>query len=147
MSEPSESKSIDRHFAEWESEVIGFGYGSGEAHTLLALQEFLSVIKDRPYDYRTLESAVTPAVAWLLISILCRNDIIEYGSSPRYGWLTKEGEALREFVINRSIDQLVKICTDDEQLDYCTPRFCNCGPTGYSQTKLCHNPFWREKSD
>lgn len=145
MSETPEPKSIAEYFAEWHSHVFGFGYGSGEEHILPALSAFLAAIPhEGPYDYKSLEEAVTPAVAWLLINALCHADIIEYGTSPRYGWLTKQGRALRDFVIAQPADTLYETARLDN-LDHCAPEFCNCGPTGYTPTKLCHNPFWIER--
>jgi hypothetical protein len=31
----------DKHFIDWETDVFGFGYGTGEPHTLPALRLFL----------------------------------------------------------------------------------------------------------
>jgi len=33
----------DKHFIDWESDIFGFGYGSGEQFTLAALKEFLQL--------------------------------------------------------------------------------------------------------
>ena len=142
-------KTIEENFTDWEATVFGFGYGSGERHTLGALKEFMGAI-DRSdlstaYDYEVLELAVTPTVAWLLISALCRHsvDIIEYGTSPRYGWLTKRGIALKTFVDASSLDDLVKLCTErGENYTVCSPDVCNCGPQGYVVGRKCPNPFW-----
>lgn len=144
----STEKPIEEFFAEWESHVFGFGYGTGEPHTLQALHTFMANIgrddSPRAYEYERLEAALTPPVAWLLINILCRADIIEYGTSPRYGWLTTEGEALREFVLSKTVEELYKFAMMDG-LDHCAPDFCNCGPEGYSKEKLCLNPFWQNR--
>lgn len=145
-------KPIEKHFAEWEAGVFGFGYGTGEGHTLAALKTFMGNIgredveSVRAYDYEILERALTPVVAWLLINTLCHANIIEYGTSPRYGWLTKEGEALRDFVESKTVDELYDFCMADD-LDHCAPTFCNCGPLGYSEKKLCFNPFWENKGE
>lgn len=136
-------KPIERHFAEWESETFGLGYGTGESHVLGALRDFMMAIPpEGPYDYLRLEAAVTPAVAWLLINALCPAEIIEYGTSPRYGWLTKEGRALRAFLAEHDVYELVAFCCEDG-IDYCAPTFCNCGPDGYTPKKRCFNPFWQ----
>lgn len=142
-------KPIEKHFADWESHVFGFGYGTGEEHTIAALKTFMENIgreeidSPRAYDYQQLETALTPPVAWLLINILCKANIIEYGTSPRYGWLTKEGEALRDFVASKSVDDLYGFCMADD-LDYCYPSYCNCQlcEDGHSKTDRCQNPFW-----
>ena len=143
------TKTIEAHFADWESEVFGIGYGTGEEHTLGALKSFLAAIgrDDAPhaYDYQKLEQAVTAPVAWLLINTLVHADIIEYGTSPRYGWLTKEGEALKAFVDSKTVQEMELIVSADDH-DRCTATFCNCGPKGYSATKICKSPFWETKS-
>lgn len=100
------TKTIEQYFADWESNAFGFGYGTGEPHTLAALKGFFGAMgrNDNPdaYDYRTLEAALTPTVAWLMINALCREDVIEYGTSSRGGWLTPTGKALKTFVDSKS---------------------------------------------
>lgn len=65
-------KTPDEHFRDWESHAFGFGYGTGEPHTLAALKTFLAAIPERPYNYEVLERACGATVAWLLINALCR---------------------------------------------------------------------------
>jgi hypothetical protein len=36
---------------------------------------------------------------WLFISLLVANDMYEYGTSPRGGWLTEKGKRLKKIVI------------------------------------------------
>lgn len=92
------TKTLEQNFADWEGNAFGFGYGTGEPHTLRALKGFFDALGTENgahcYNYEKLEEALTAPVAWLLINILCRHgaDVIEYGTSPRYGWLTTEGE-------------------------------------------------------
>lgn len=139
------AKSAEDNFRDWENSVFGFGYGDGEAHILPALRDFMASIDGgNSYDYKKLEAAVTPPVAWLLINALCKCDAIEYGTSPRFGWLTKEGEALREFLLSRTADDLVSLCMERSD-DYveCYPDACNCGPDGFENGAICKNPFWR----
>lgn len=142
-------KTIEENFADWEGSAFGFGYGTGEDHTIAALKTFMANIgrDDAPhaYDYEKLEAALTPAVAWLLINALCRmpGDVIEYGTSPRYGWLTTGGRALKEFIDKHSVEQLVKMTERDEGSNPCYPDACNCGPNGYQHGVKCVNPFWR----
>jgi len=139
-------KSIDQHFAEWESETFGFGYGTGEEHVMNALVAFFASLENRrSYDYRKAEELLGPMAAWLLINALCRADILEYGTSARYGWLTGKGERLRDYIGARSGGELADILSSFEQLDFCTEQFCNCGPDGYSSQKLCFNPFWFDR--
>jgi hypothetical protein len=143
-------KSIEESFVDWESSTFGLGYGTGEEHVLRALKAFFDAfgVDDRPnsYDYQKLEAAVTPPVAWLLINRLCQVGIIEYGTSPRFAWLTTEGEALRNFVGSKSVEQLEGIvCSTTEDSTICYPDACNCGPNGYEKGRVCQNPFWRRR--
>jgi hypothetical protein len=138
---------IEKNFIDWENHVFGFGYGTGERYTIGALKNFLAEVPSRgAYDYVVLNAAVGADVAWLLINILCRHDIIEYGTSPRYGWLTPQGTALKEFILSRSLDDLEKLaCEATEGNDYCAPDCCNCGPKGYEEGRRCPNPFWKTR--
>jgi hypothetical protein len=118
-------KTLAQHFKAWEADVFGFGYGTGEMHTLCELQKFFAVCETNEhegytYDYRKMEDAMTPANFWLMLNILCHADIIEYGTSPRFGWLTDEGIALLKFVMTHNINELYEIVMGDSDLgDYC----------------------------
>lgn len=142
------TKTIDLHFYDWESHVFGFSYGSGEPHILPALRAFFEACpEDDAYDFEVLEAKLTPAVAWLLINVLNRPGVraLNYGSSPRYGFLTREGKALRTFMLSKTVDQLIEIVTDppgDDPIITCSPTGCNCGPKGYEPDRVCENPFW-----
>lgn len=138
-------KPIEDSFSDWESHAFGFGYGSGEPHIIPALRTFLdncNEVNGRGYDFEKLERALTPAVAWLLINALCKVDILDYGTSPRYGWLTEQGERLRAFVLSKTDDDLLALSCRDQDYDSCSPGSCNCGPNGYEAGKVCVNPFW-----
>lgn len=141
-------KSIEHQFRDWEGHVFGYGYGSGEEHTLTALKQFLELCNEgsygHSYSYETLEKALTPAVAWLLINILCHADIIEYGTSPRFAWLTAQGERLKDFVSKHTVEQLYEIAANhDENYFSCSPQYCNCGEDGYEEGRVCDNQFWQ----
>lgn len=137
------AKSIDDHFCDWESHVFGYGYGTGEPNIIPAIKAFMDRCPPRgPYDYRLLEHAVGPVAAWLLINAFARAELIEYGSSPRYGWLTKEGLALKSYLAERSEDALLGCLNRDEKYINCFPDGCNCGPQGWEAGKSCGNPFW-----
>lgn len=133
-------KTLDDYFTDWESHVFGFGYGTGEPHVVDALNAFMEAIgiEDRPhsYDYRRLETALKPVVAWLLINALCHADLIEYGTSPRYGWLTPRGEALRAYLATKTNAALLEVLNRDDDYHHCYPDHCNC------DGEPCHNPFW-----
>lgn len=137
-------KSIEENFTDWENDTFGFGYGTGEDHVLGALKAFLALCSEgkhhHQYDYQKLETALTPAVAWLLINTLAHDDKIEYGTSPRFGWLTKTGEELAEFVGTRTLTQLSELTCRDQDYIHCMPQHCNC-----DAGKDCRysNPFWQ----
>jgi hypothetical protein len=142
------TKTIEQHFTDWESHVFGYGYGTGEEFIIPALRQFLELCartENGGYHHEKLSAVLTPTVAWLLINILCDADIIEYGTSPRGGWLTSKGQRLKEFVLARTVDELLELTCrtmEDDGHDHCSPDFCNCGPNGYEPNKRCPNPFW-----
>jgi len=138
-------KTLDDYFTDWESHVFGFGYGTGEQFTLQALRRFFDSFNEdqRTYNYETLEKNLTATVAWLLINILCKVDILEYGTSARYGWLTAKGERLAAFVKSKPLEELWGLTSKDENYIHCYPDACNCGPNGYEKDRVCQNPFWR----
>jgi hypothetical protein len=140
------SKSIEDNFRDWEGHVFGFGYGSGEPHVLPALRAFLSLCdgENSTYNHHQLEAELTPVVSWLLINALCRHGrAIEYGTSPRCGWLTDSGKRLRSFVLSKTDEELIEIVTDAPDYYFpCYPDTCNCGPNGYEEGRICENQFW-----
>lgn len=139
------AKSLEDHFVDWEGSAFGFGYGTGEPHTIAALKAFfgcLGHIYAHQYDYEVVEKGLTPTVAWLMINALCRVNVIEYGSSPRYGWLTPQGERLKAFVDKHTADELYAFTNRGEDYVHCYPTACNCGPNGHVEGKKCDNPFW-----
>jgi hypothetical protein len=143
-------KSIEDQFRDWEGSTFGFGYGSGEEHTIPALKHFLLLCNQgeygNSYDYQMLEKALTPTVAWLFINILAKVDIIEYGTSPRYAWLTEKGIRLKEFMRTHTDEQLIEMATDrTEDSTPCYPDACNCGEKGYEKGRVCANQFWQDK--
>lgn len=135
------SKTVEQFFADWEGDTFGFGYGSGEPHILAALRMFLThcVENINQYDFRKLEDAMTPAAAWLMINALCHADMIEYGSSPRFGWLTPQGRALREFLSARDDGAVFAALRRSENDEICYKHHCNCETEGPCSKA---NPFW-----
>jgi len=141
------ARTIDDHFYDWESDVFGFGYGSGEEYTLPAIKAFMSAIPaDGKYDYGVLESALGPTVAWLLINTFAHANLISYGTSPRYGWLEPAGMRLKGYLDGKTFDDLVAVM-NSHAADYfpCFKDGCNCGDRGWVNQKICHNPFWTER--
>lgn len=140
MSEAVVTKTLASYFADWEGEVFGFGYGSGEEHVLGALRAFFEKCSGNngQYDFRELEASIGAAPTWFLINALGHADIIEYGTSPRFAWLTPQGVRLRDFVLAHSAEELVMLTVRDEDDVPCYRGSCNCdGPK-------CINPFWTE---
>lgn len=139
-------KTIEEYFSDWESHVFGFGYGSGEEYTIPAVRRFLLNCNEgdygTAYDYINMEKELTPTVAWLLINTLAHTDIIEYGCSPRYAWLTKKGERLKEFMLSHTDEQLIALSRKSD--DICSPTACICGEHGYEEGRICQNPFWMD---
>lgn len=139
---------LEKSFRDWESNTFGFGYGSGEPSIIHALKIFLSLCTDDGYDYQTIEAAIGVTVTWLLINALCRHgvNVIEYGVSPRYGWLNEHGKRLRDFIAEHSEEDLVNIICNRTQDDIvCYSDACNCGPRGYEKGRVCPNPFWESR--
>ena len=134
----------DKYFRDWENNVFGFGYGTGEPPVLHALKTFLNAFKadGRSYDHEQVEREAGAQVAWLLINILCHEDILEYGTSPRYGWLTTKGELLKAYIDTKTLEQLCEVIfrDRDEDHDHCNSQYCNCGEK--QVMKKCANPLF-----
>lgn len=139
-------KTLEDYFIDWEGHVFGYGYGTGEQYTIPALKLFFECLENgrgtNSYNFEVLERVLGQTTAWLLINILCHADIIEYGTSPRFGWLTNKGERLKKFLFGKSKDNLYDlVMSTDENYIHCYPDACNCGE-GYVKGKICQNPFW-----
>ncbi len=138
-------KSLEQYFADWVGDTIGFGYGTGEPHLIAAVRRFLELTPEgEPYDYRMLETELTPAVSWLLICLFGHHDLIEYGVSPRFAWLTASGKRLRAFMLSKTIDDLVGMArrSPDDEVSECYRNACNCSLDGSPAGRRCPNPFW-----
>lgn len=136
----------DKHFKDWESETFGFGYGTGEEFTLKALRLFFRICCGAngscpKYNYKDLERAMNPMSVWLLINTLCHADVIEYGCSPRNGWLTSKGILLKNYIENKSLDDLYELTMLDYENDgfvCCSKSYCNC-----EKGNECNNPLFK----
>ena len=108
-----------KSFQDWEDSVFGYGYGTGEKYIIPALKRFLELCNEGPdgicYDFEIIENELTPTVAWLLITILSNDEIIDYGTSPRFGWLTDRGIALKEFVMKYSGQELYDMAVNIQE--------------------------------
>ena len=136
---------IDKYFVDWENHVFGYGYGTGEEYTLKALKDFMGcmrVVKNTTnYNYTEIYKHLGTMCTWLMINILCHADIIEYGSSPRFGWLTDKGEKLYDYLKTKTVEELYNLITSkDEEGEFCCyPDHCNCEELGQEK---CNNPFF-----
>ena len=137
-------KTLEAYFTDWEADTFGYGYGTGEPHILPLLKRFFELNEAGRYDYRVLEQQLSPPIAWLLINILCKADILEYGSSPRFPWLTGKGRRLQAFLGGKTPEELINLTGRDDDTIVCYPDACNCGPHGYEEGARCANPFWRD---
>jgi hypothetical protein len=130
-------KLTDKHFIDWFNDTFPYCYGTGEQHIIPALVNFFVCLKlgnGKSYDYAVLERVLGPTVAWLMIGKLCGAYIFEYGTSPRYAWLTQRGEALNAYLEGKTDDQLVELVTEtDQDYIFCYPDRCNCD-------QPCNNP-------
>lgn len=107
-------KKEDACFIGWESEVFGFGYGTGEMPIIKSLRLFLKECPtDTPYDYIEIEEKVGETITWLLINALCAANNLEYGSSTRYAWLTESGKKLQLYLLSKTDDELYEILMSD----------------------------------
>ena len=113
----------DLQFKQWEGRVFGAGYGSGELPILIAVKTFFDLLEDRSYDFQKLEASLGSTVTWLLINAFDKGNMIEWGTSSRFGWLTSCGEYVREYIKNKTPEQLYEIVMSDGD-DY-----CECGGT------------------
>ena len=129
----------DLWFIEWEQEVFGFGYGTGEEHTLKSIKKFFEYLNDNSYSYEILEEKLGQEVTWLLINIFGHNNIIEYGTSARFGWLTSNGEMVRDYFKDKSINELYKILMSDIET------VCKCNGEIKEHKECGKNPFLNEK--
>lgn len=132
------------YFRDWESHVFGYGYGTGESYIIPALKCFFDLVPlEGAYDHKVLEDKLTPTVAWLLINALCKADVLEYGTSPRFAWFTHgHGKRLKQFIDSKTVEELFKALRGDQDYVECYPGACNCGLNGYEKGRKCANPFW-----
>lgn len=104
-------------FKGWEQEAFGYGYGTGEEPVLTAVRDFFAWVEEegdvKKYDYEVMENKLGKTVAWLLINVMCKTGIIEYGTSPRYGWLTAKGRELMDFFGENPLEEMYDIINQE----------------------------------
>lgn len=108
-------------FKDWESRVFGAGYGTGELPILKAVKVFFDNLEDnRNYQYETLEEKLGDTVTWLLINAFDKGNMIEWGTSARFGWLTSCGEFVKKFIKGKTPEELYEIVmADDDGICMC----------------------------
>lgn len=106
-----------QNFRQWEGRIFGCGYGSGELPIMKAVKIFFDNLKDdRSYDYQVLEEKLGQTVAWFLINAFS-HIVIDYGTSSRYGWLSIRGEFVRDFIKDKTAEELYDILMDTREED------------------------------
>jgi len=117
----------DKDFRIWEDKWFGYGYGSGEKPVLKALKQFVELLEDgRKYDHEEMEKKMGKQVFWLVLNVMCHSDFIEYGTSPRYGWLTQDkGGPFAEYIKSRSVDELYEVLFTYD-CESCRDLDCSC---------------------
>ncbi len=122
-------KTKNEQFAEWFGEAFPYCYGTGEEHVIPALKKFMALIPaDSTYDYKVIEQEIGAFECWALINELAGMDLIEYGCSPRFGWLTAKGKRLQQFVFENTEDAMLEALGEvTEDSPSCATHYCNCG--------------------
>lgn len=133
----------DKNFIDWFSENFGYGYGDGEQYIIPALTGFLyHCPEDGNYDYEVLEKHIGKAEVWFLMNVLCKERFIEYGTSPRFGWLDDKGKLLKQYLGQKTADELYELVMTDSGDTHCGSHYCNCGEHGYEAGRKCDNPLF-----
>lgn len=146
------SKTVDEHFRDWFHEPFGYGYGTGEKPILYQLKALAELVHDNSsgnnytYDYQELEAGLGEATAWLLINALVKNDDIDYGTSPRFGWFYGKGKRLIQYIKSHEVDDMYEIVAGyDQDYNHCFDDYCSCkGNQVHHRCKF--NPFWNDRA-
>lgn len=109
-----------QQFIEWERRAFGAGYGSGELPILKAVKAFFDNLQEAgSYDHKLLEEKLGDTVTWLLINAFDKADMIEWGTSARYGWVTSCGHFVGKFIKGKTAEELYEIVMSDDQESIC----------------------------
>src|SRR3990167_3685719 len=127
------------NFIDWESRVFGAGYGSGELPILKSVKVFFDSLEDKSYDYKKLEEKLGDTITWLLINAFDKGNVIEWGTSARFGWLTSCGEYVRDFIKGKTPEELYEIVMSDREA------ICMCDGDIEGHTECGKNPMVNEK--
>ena len=128
-----------KQFKQWESRVFGAGYGTGELPILKAVKIFFNSLEDRSYNYEKLEKELGDTITWLLINAFNKGSVIEWGTSARFGWLTSCGEYVRDFIKDKTPEELYELVMEDDEA------ICECDGEMKEHTECGKNPMVNEK--
>ena len=141
------SKELRNYFYDWYADVFGFGYGTGDEYYCRDLLGFFMALglKDAPsiysYNHGVLEDRLGKQGAWYIINQLCKSGVIEYGTSPRNGWLTSRGKLMNQVIGEFNHDTLYEfVMSHDDDYCLCMPDYCNHTDSADKGCRL--NPFW-----
>lgn len=102
-------------FKQWEDKTFGYGYGTGEGPVIEVIKIFFDTFGDKTtYDYEDYEVLIGRQATWLLINALIKGGVIDYGTSPRYGFLSSFGKDLKTFFAEHTEDELHEILMKDD---------------------------------
>lgn len=121
-------KSDDEVFKDWFNDTYGYGYGTGEKPILTAIMIFLgncSSNENHIYSYDEIEKVIGKAATWMLISVFCKQDLVDYGTSPRFAWLTEKGKWLLNYLKGKSLQYLYSLVMYNS-FSECSSEYCNC---------------------
>lgn len=140
------SKGTKEYFIDWYHSELGYGYGTGDEYYCKALIDFFQLLRQAnvdevfQYNYKKLENEMGGAAAWFIINIMCGSDLVEYGTSPRYGWLTPSGELMRDLLAEYNADSLYELVCTSHEYTTCMKDYCNHTDAGNKGCK--GNPFF-----
>jgi hypothetical protein len=104
------------NFIDWEGRVFGAGYGSGELSIMKVVKIFFGLLENgESYNYECLEEKLGDTITWLLINAFDKGNVIEWGTSSRYGWLTSCGEFVRDFIKGKTPEELYDILMSEHE--------------------------------
>lgn len=143
-------KTTDEHFRDWFHEPFGYGYGTGETSILAQLRGMVELLHDKDgdmytYSHEELEAGLGEATAWLLINALCKNDDIDYGTSPRFGWFYGHGKTLIDYIKAHEVEDMYEtVANYDSDYITCFDDYCSCHDNQVHH-RCKYNPFWNDK--
>lgn len=75
-------------------------YGELEYHLDSYIKKFFSVdVKDVGFEE---SHSLNTVEFWLVVSMLVKMDMLEYGTSPRGAWLTEDGKEFKKYCLSEN---------------------------------------------